>query len=80
MMKTLLNTLFYFVNPDIKLKNKIAAGWLLFVVCAILGVLGFALVDLVYGAHGLVGVLGTAAGIVASVFTIWALTTWLNEG
>lgn len=79
-MKTLLNTLFYFVNPDIKLKNKIAAGWLLFVVCAILGGLVFALVDVVYGAHGLVGVLGIAAGTAVSIFTVWALTTWLNEG
>lgn len=80
MMKTLLNTLFYFVNPDIKLKNKIASGWLLFVVCAILGGIVFALVDVVYGAHGLIGVVSVAAGTAVSIFTVWALITWLNEG
>lgn len=79
-MKTLLNTLFYFLDPDVKLKNKIAAGWLVLVVCAILGGVMVSLIASVYDDYGFAGVLTIAAWATGTLFTGWALITWLNEG
>lgn len=76
MMKTLLNSLFYFVSPDVKLKNKIASGWLFLVTFAILCWLGFVWVKQAYAAFGVLGIISIAVGVV----TAWALITWLNEG
>lgn len=75
-MKTLFNSLFYFINPNIKLKNKIASGWLFLVSLATLLGLGFVFVKVVTSTFGMLGIVGIAIG----VFTSWALITWLNEG
>ena len=79
-MKTLLNTLFYFLNPDVKLKNKIAAGWLVLVVGAILGGGMVSFVASVYDDYGFTGLATIAAWAAGTLFTGWALVTWLNEG
>lgn len=79
-MKTLLNTLFYFLNPDIKLKNKIAAGWLVLIVGTILGGGMVLFVESVYDDYGFTGLVSIAAWAAGTLFTAWALITWLNEG
>lgn len=79
-MKTLLDAMFYFINPNVKLKNKIASGWLLLVACATLGGVVGSLIASVYGVHGLSGVVIFITGIAAAIFTVWAMTIWLNEG